>query len=470
MQKHELCEYARKNKQTRSQRRKAFSEIPNPDTKCHRAVTYPELDLALKEFVLIYQNRTILSDALLVEKAKLLADGLRIPQGVLKFSNGWLEKFKDRNRIRQHHLEGEAESADITAINNTIPLLRNKTSNYPLERIYNMDETGLFYRLEPDRTLATQRLSGRKVERECLSITLCTNADGLHKLAPFVIRKYAKPCCFKNIKIQNLAVKYRNSAKAWMIATLFQDWLKNFDYQIGLKHRGQHVLLILNNCASHKLDALTLQYTDITFLPPNITSKIQLLDAEQIENGGRADELKMNVLQAIRFIIQSWEEVTAEIIRNCWRHTEILFTDANTNLKNLSDQTMDLELDELDDLTDALASLHPYLTYPMQVEEFLSIPDEDIVYELPDDDQVITELADTFRTVDLTTDSSKQMEDDDSNEVTIITTDTAMKSLETVQTFLLQQDNNTNEYIKAARKIEAFIRTIKLNQMQQRKL
>ncbi|CAG8520570.1 2676_t:CDS:2 [Racocetra fulgida] len=48
------------------------SEIPNPDTKRHRAVTYPELDLALKEFdlalkefVLIYQNRTILSDALL---------------------------------------------------------------------------------------------------------------------------------------------------------------------------------------------------------------------------------------------------------------------------------------------------------------------------------------------------------------------------------------------------------------------
>ncbi|CAB5367751.1 unnamed protein product [Rhizophagus irregularis] len=65
--------------------------------------------------------------------------------------------FQKRNEVRQEKLQGEA-SANEAAIMETLPLLRNKCANYPLERIYNMDETGLFYRL----TLATKRLSGRK--------------------------------------------------------------------------------------------------------------------------------------------------------------------------------------------------------------------------------------------------------------------------------------------------------------------
>ena len=117
----------------------------NSNTKRHRAVTYPELDLALKEFVLIYQHRTILTDALLVEKAKVIADSLGISQGALSFFPGWLYKFKNQNSIRLHKLQGESASANIVAINNVMPSIKNTCSNYPPERIYNMDETRLFY-------------------------------------------------------------------------------------------------------------------------------------------------------------------------------------------------------------------------------------------------------------------------------------------------------------------------------------
>ena len=106
---------------------------------------YPELELALKEFVLKYQHETILSDAILIEKAKLLASELEVPEDALQFSSGWLQGFKKRNGIRQEKLHGEAASSDQTAINEALPLLRNKCASYPLERIYNMDETGLFY-------------------------------------------------------------------------------------------------------------------------------------------------------------------------------------------------------------------------------------------------------------------------------------------------------------------------------------
>ena len=84
-------------------------------------------------------------------------------------------------------------------------------------------------RLEPDRTLATKRLAGCKVNKERLSVALCANSDGLHKLKPLIIGKFERPRCFKNIRIQTMSMTYRNNAKAWMITSLFQEWLQEFD-------------------------------------------------------------------------------------------------------------------------------------------------------------------------------------------------------------------------------------------------
>src|SRR2546421_6192236 len=145
--------------------------------------------------------------------------------GTLTFSHGWLQKFKKRNGIRQEKLDGEEASADHNAIAECLPLLQDKCSRYSPDRIYNMDETGLFYRLEPDRTLATRRLAGRKKNKERLSIALCANADRYHKLNLLIISKSANPWCFKNLRLQNFPMTYQSNAKAWMLTVLFQEWL-----------------------------------------------------------------------------------------------------------------------------------------------------------------------------------------------------------------------------------------------------
>ena len=38
---------------------------------------------------------------------------------------------------------------------------------------------------------------------------------------------------------------------------------------------------------------------------------------QYVETGNRAEDLRIDVLQAIRFIIQTWDEVNSEIISNC---------------------------------------------------------------------------------------------------------------------------------------------------------
>ncbi|CAG8604768.1 15733_t:CDS:1, partial [Dentiscutata heterogama] len=107
-------------------------------------------------------------------------------------------------------------------------------------------------------------------------------------------------------------------------------------------------------------------------------------------------------------------------------------------------------------LEDALEALD--FLDSIQVDEFLAIAKENIVYEVPSDDQVITELVKTFRTnnpivIDL--------EDaDDSCEIPMVNANMANTSLKTVRMFLLQEEG-TEEYINILRKIENFIRGTK---------
>ncbi|CAG8618700.1 6748_t:CDS:2, partial [Cetraspora pellucida] len=117
-----------------------------------------------------------------------------------------------------------------------------------------------------------------------------------------------------------------------------------------------------------------------------------------------------------------------ELKMDCY--TKILLADANANLQNLSDD-IGLELDKLNDLANALEALHPYLTYPMQIDEFLSISDKNIVYEVPNDNQVITEIVNIFKTADLAAKDLEEVESDNSNKISIIDTNIALTSLET---------------------------------------
>jgi transposase len=452
------------------------TELTNPDAKRHKNLTVPELELALKEFILIYQNRVILSDAILVEKAKEIANGLGVSEETLAFSSGWLHRFKKRNGIQERKLQGEASSADLSAITEALPLLKNMCSSYPPERIYNMDETGLFYRLEPDRTLATERLSGRKKNKERLSIALCANSDGSHKLDPLIIGKFKKPRCFNNINLNNLSMTYRHNTKAWMLTTVFQDWLQEFNREVASKYGDQRVLLLLDNCPSHKIDGLVLSNVDVHFLPPNTTSKIQPMDAgiimsfkrhyrhlhiswilNQVEAGNDIKNLKMDVLQAIKFIIKSWKEVSSQTIYNCWNHTKIL--PDRINLTNPSDDINDPTTNQL---SQAVAALNLNDTIPIQ--EYLNNPEEETVYEVPDDNNIIEALVEMYKQqpevyID-------DFDEDDSAEQVLVSSSEALKGLEIVRTFLLQQENSSQQ-IKLVNSLDRYISLKTINTMRQ---
>ena len=97
----------------------------------------------------------------------------------------------------------------------------------------------------------------------------------------------------------------------------------------------------------------------------------------------------------------------------------------------------------------------------MQVNEFLFIPEEDIVYDIPDDNQLIQEIAETYKE-DINEVNAEEM--DDSTEIPIVSASSALKSLENVRCFLLQQED-TSEQIRNS--LKRFVNRMKSSQMRQ---
>nr|GEV38910.1 UvrD-like helicase, ATP-binding domain, P-loop containing nucleoside triphosphate hydrolase [Tanacetum cinerariifolium] len=120
------------------------------------------------------------------------------------FSIGWLGKFKSRYGIKNFRRFGESGSVEMEGIDDKLKFIRDKVDQFEMKDIFNMDETGLFFRLQPDHSLATMQLEGKKQDKERLTVAICCNEDGSEKLPLWIIRKYAKLRCFKNVNLNSL--------------------------------------------------------------------------------------------------------------------------------------------------------------------------------------------------------------------------------------------------------------------------
>ena len=197
-----------------------------------------------------YQARTsgaAISNLILKTKAQGIGQRLGIMD--LSYSNGWLQKFKDRHNISKKKFEGESASVDMQQVSSGRTSLHALTSSFAPCDVYNMDETGLFYRLTPNSTLTTGAVRGMKKCKDRLTVALCSNADGSHKCKPLVIGKSKRPQCFGTHFDPNVYVTYVNNTKAWMTGVIFQEWLQKFN--LIMKKRSRNVLLLLDNAGSH---------------------------------------------------------------------------------------------------------------------------------------------------------------------------------------------------------------------------
>ncbi|CAJ0643244.1 1794_t:CDS:2 [Entrophospora sp. SA101] len=177
------------------------SSTSHHNTFHHRKVRFPELEKAMNIWIgQVSASGLIITDNLVAEKAKNFGEKLGIEKTELTFSNGWLRGFKQRNNLKAVKIHGEANN-----------------------------ETGLFYYMSPNQTLASGPILGKKKNKDRLTVLLATNATGTRKLKPLVIGKLAKPRCFNNVNMSLLPVIYKSTPKAWMRTDIFEKWLRDLD-------------------------------------------------------------------------------------------------------------------------------------------------------------------------------------------------------------------------------------------------
>ena len=104
--------------------------------------------------------------------------------------------------------------------------VRLACTEYEPYNILNMDETGLNWKMSPNRTLATQASAGGKKSKDRITLALTSNADGSETFKPWVIGRSKKPRSFKNINQTALRVVYRYNKSKWMTGKICEEYLQ----------------------------------------------------------------------------------------------------------------------------------------------------------------------------------------------------------------------------------------------------
>lgn len=230
---------------------------------------------------------------------------------------------------------GESRSVPEKSVQEFKECLPSLLNGYADADIFNADETALYYRQLPERTMNAKNSSssGAKKSKDRLTLLLCCSMEG-EKLPPLAIGKSRSPRCLRGIDINNFPCNYDCSKNAWMTTSIFESWLSEINRRMA--RQGRSILLFMDNATCHRT-TLTLPHVKFAFLPPNCSSVLQPLDQgviwsfkcifrkqllefvmSMLEDECPRVKIDINLLLALQLIKRSWSAVHPDVIRNSY--------------------------------------------------------------------------------------------------------------------------------------------------------
>ena len=232
--------------------------------------------------------------------------------------------------IREYRICEGGDDVPIVTIKAWLERLLDIIKYYEPCNQWNMNELGLFFKALPDKGLVKKKKSskGGKKSKKRMNVAVFVAADGSKPCDPVVIWRSKVPRCLRKLisKTRPAGLHYFSNAKSWMTTE---------------KQENRRVLLFLGNAPCHpETIQQSLSFIKLVFLPKNTTSKLQPVDAGIIrnlkakyrkrlikhvvslldgENTASAIIKSVTVLDAIRWLKLSWDEVNENTIRNCFQ-------------------------------------------------------------------------------------------------------------------------------------------------------
>lgn len=357
--------------------KKNFSMLKSPGIKRIRSSEFDKLNDVIFQWFCTARTKSFpISGPIIQAKALEVASKMNFFE--FKASNGWLRSFRKRFKISFRSVCGESNDVPENVMAEWLVELEEMCTGFEPKNIANCDETGLFFRLLPSKSLAlskgivrlftffvdnrklfninssfddfstnmqlifcTGTCSGGKNSKERITVLFTMFGDG-SIAEPLVIGKSLNPRCFKNLKRDKLGVDYFANKRAWMTSLLFEQYLTKLNKKMQTEDRT--ILLFLDNATSHP----NIQLSNITlkFFPPNTTSKLQPLDGGVIANfkvnykklmlqnllhemesceNVSALTKKINILDSINIIKQSCAQISPSTVIKCFLNAGFLF-------------------------------------------------------------------------------------------------------------------------------------------------
>lgn len=288
---------------------------------------------------------------------------------------GGLKNGKKRYNVKNLRICGESGDVQGPTIDSWKERLPELLCGFTSDDIWNMDETGLFWKALPDRGFVVKgrACKGGKKVKERFTVAFFVTAAG-KKEKPIVIWKSENPRCLKRFDKSLLPVDYYSQKSAWMNGAIMEEILSKLNRRLSRSSR--FILLLIDNAGCHP-DYLQGKFSNIKvyFLPANTTSMLQPLDLGIIQNFkvhyrnyflrhvlAKIDEStcasevckSITVLVAIRWVAMAWALVQEEMVRKCFRKAGVL--QSNLSVVERSEQDPFLEADECGALQDLIST------------------------------------------------------------------------------------------------------------------
>ena len=383
------------------QQKRKWMAVTETDIKHQKSAKYPELEMQLRRWcedvrLLAVRNHAPLGENAIRVKARELGADLGIVN--FSYSNGWLQRFKQRNGITQCaplNIEDiEDVAGDMEDVISLVPVSPSMQGYSPAD-VYGVEKIAINAEQTPDMSRLTP--NGR------ITILLTFNSDGTDKRTPLVVGNVKmNPNC--NV---TLDTEYSHEENAHLTPTTFNDWLLNFDG--AMRQQRRHVLLMLDErgryhvtSCEHRLTNVKVHAHECDSLRP-LTAAFKVVYRCQhighvIDSVAKTGDHVMYADDVLRFVNRAWQCVSPTTILDYWRQTGLPFHlgggGGSVHCSAVFPGGIGEEYDNEAHLTELVRQVIPILKieHPMTVEEYLRVDDN--TYNLIDDDDAFNVLAD----------------------------------------------------------------------------